>query len=375
MRQSPSLPASNARSRSSRRVFWSDVTPSLGCQSCVFHDPCGGLQDLSRRLSCLDDCCGGAAACDTVCPRHPDFAERYSEANGFKFPALSHIAPAAFAPLPSVIPMIYHGNRREDPLQAPFAALPLFKLLRRADSAPRFESADAVRDSFKLHRTTALFLSGVDRDPPLERFWSVGRTQRRAITRRLFDLNIAGVSAPNYSTFKDVPLTDALHALGRIALVFENMRSTGMNTALHLNGITARHYERLADWITAEAVITHVSVDFGTGSKSRARSLAHATLLAALGETCGLRLHLVLRGGTQWLHLLTPAFASITILDTSSFCKTMWRQRAVPVSNEMLAWRPHPTEPGASLSPLLAQNIDTHGSFLRDAVAASRAAA
>jgi hypothetical protein len=358
VRRRLSMPPSTARTRTRRRASYSDITMSLGCTGCVWLPICGGLRDHSRRHNCLDDCCGELDGCDVVCVRNPDFTSRLREVEGFDFQLLPKglMAPPR-PPLPMIMPMIYHGNRRSGVLPVEYAALPLFRIISRADGTLLHADAAALRRAYRVGDRTQLYLSGVDRDAPLERFWGVSMSRRKATFATLREFGACGVSGPNYSTFRDVPRTDALHALKRIALVYEEMLLAGLPAALHLNGIFEEDYVRTAAWITAHRVIGDVAADFGTGQRGKPRGEQHARWIAALGAENGGRLHLIMRGGARWLPILLPAFAGITIIDTTSFFKTMHRQRFTPRGNEEMLWRPSPMELGAPVDRLLAHNI------------------
>lgn len=55
---------------------------------------------------------------------------------------------------------------------------------------------------------------------------------------------------------------------------------------------------------------------------------------------------------------LAGAFARTTVLETNVFMKTVMRRRAVPGGDGARpAWLPAPTEPGAPLDGLLAENL------------------
>lgn len=366
--------SSSKRTRARRKAYWPDVTLSLGCYLCSLRGPCGGLHDQSRRMNCFDDCCG-KADCDVVCPRNPDFARRVEEIGGFEFPNLTEKAPSQPAVLPAAMPIIYHGYRRRTPLRVGHAALPLFRVLSRHDGLPMHQSPESLRESFLVAEDTQLFLSGVDRDAPLERFWALGRSQRREVFARLRDLGISGVSTPNFSTFTDVPRPDALHALVRIARIFDEMQAAGMPAVLHLNGMFERDYERLAEWIARHPGVTHVAAEFGTGLKAEDRGALHVGWLADLAAHVGRPLHLVVRGGFSHLPALAGAFSGVTVLETNSFSKTMYRQEAMLTSNAELGWRTRVSAANEPLDDLLAANVFLQTSVLVDALGGRRRAA
>jgi hypothetical protein len=310
-----------------------------------------------------------------VCPRNPDYAARLREIGGFKFPPLAAQEPIVPVDLPIVMPVIYHGYRRTAPLHVAHAAVPLFRILSRRDGSLLRPSAESLRQAFLIAPDARLFLSGVDRDAPLERFWSLGRHRRRDILMRLADLNISGISTPNFSTFTDVPRTDALHALVRIGLIFDEVQLAGLPAVLHINGMFEHDYARLAEWIARQPGVTHLATEFGTGARSAPRAGLHTQWLLALAQRVGRPLHLVLRGGLNQAAALSKGFAGLTVLETDSFCKTMYRREAIPTSNSELAWRPTLSFINQPLDDLLASNVYVQGSVLRDSLGGGRRAA
>jgi hypothetical protein len=74
-----------------------------------------------------------------------------------------------------------------------------------------------------------------------------------------------------------------------------------------------------------------------------------------LAAGVGRPLSLVLRGGIEMAGKLAGSFAHVTVLDTTSFFKTMMRKRAS--LNGRLDWLPAPTAAGAPLDKLLAENL------------------
>lgn len=366
---------SSRRARSRRKANYPYMTLALGCAGCSLLSDCGGIRDNSGRIDCRDDCCGGKSGCDIVCPRNRDYAARVGEIGGFAFPNLPTPQPAKPAGLPLVMPVIYHRYRRDRPLQVADAAVPLFRVLSRFNSEPLYRTPDQLRSAFLLSPDARIFLSGVDRDAPLERFWAAGQTRRRDILLRLADLGISGISTPNFSTFTDVPRPDAMHALVRIALIFDEMQQAGLPAVLHLNGMFERDYERLAEWIARHPGITHVAVEFGTGTRSATRAALHKGWLLALASRVGRPLHLVQRGGAHHAAALSTGFAGLTVLETDSFCKTMYRREAVFTSNTQISWRPTLSFVNQSLDDLLGANVFVQGSVLRDLIrSGSRAA-
>jgi hypothetical protein len=279
-------------------------------------------------------------------------------------------APRLNAPdLPRVIPVFFHGNRREASVSFPALALPLYRMFDRKTGAPRFTDHAALCARFGIAPGTTIVLTGTDRDPPLERWWRLGEAGRRPIIRALAGAGVSLVTTPNYSLFIDRPRWDDLHAMKRIAIVHQEFLAEGMPAALHVNGRTETDFRRWGDYVASRPEVTHLAYEFTTGTGWAGRREMHAAWLASLAASVGRPLHLVMRGGIEVLPLLAPAFAGITSLDTSIFMKTMMRRRAVPSGNARLAWERSLTPVGAPVDDLLADNLVAVQGWYADLIA------
>jgi hypothetical protein len=344
--------------RREHRLWYDDVryALSLGCVRCPDRTICGGLQVDHPLFDCLGFCCGNAADCDAVCRNRPDeFARRVREIQGFAFDNVPHAPKLDVAPLPFAVPAIFHGDRRRTPFQTPVACLPLYEVIQRHDGEARYTNHQELTQDFKIAAGTTLILTGTAADPPLERWWSLGQQRRDAI-RALRGLGIGLVTTPNYSLFIDQPRWDDLHSMKRIAIVHEEFLSEGLPAALHVNARTDRDWSRWRDYIAARPEITHIAFEFSTGAGWGSRMQWHADQLARLAAGVDRPLHLIVRGGTRVLQRLYSSFQALTLVETSSFVKTMRRQRAVMTPSGTLSWRPSPTQPSETLDALFAEN-------------------
>lgn len=342
------------------RRLWHDETrntPSFGCLGCRERELCGRLRMMAAFYDCLQFCCGKPDGCDRVCRNHPDYVDRVREVDGFALDNVPRAGRLEAPDLPHLVPVIFHGNRRESAVLHRAVALPLYRLFGRRTGTPHYTNHAALCAAFGIASGTTIILTGTDRDRPLERWWGLGEGGRRPIVRALKAAGVGLVTTPNYSLFIDRPRWDDLHAMKRIAIIHQEFLSEGMPAALHVNGRTETDFRRWADYVAARPEVTHIAYEFTTGTGWVGRSELHATWLAGLAAAVGRPLHLVVRGGVEALPKLTPAFARITSLDTSIFMKTMMRQRAVPAGNARLAWRRASTPAGAPVDDLFADNL------------------
>lgn len=349
--------------------LWHDAAqnmPALGCSICRERDLCGGLQLKAAFYECLQFCCGAPGSCDRVCRNHPDFPDRVREVGTFVLDTVPRGPVLAAPDLPRVVPVIFHRTARAVPVSSETVALPLYRMFDRRSGTPRFTTPEALCETFAIQPATTIVLTGTDRDPPLERWWGLGEAQRRIIIRAMKAAGIGLVTTPNYSLFIDRPRWDDLHAMKRIAIVHEEFLREGLPAALHVNGRTETDFRRWAAYISARPEITHLAYEFTTGTGWARRREQHAAWLADLAATIDRPQHLVMRGGTEVLPILSGAFAGVTVLDTSIFMKTMMRQRAYPKGNAALGWRPSPTAVGAPLDDLFAENCAMVEAWLGD---------
>src|SRR5262249_1836051 len=105
---------------------------------------------------------------------------------------------------------------------------------------------------------------------------------------------------------------------------------------------------------------THIAYEFTTGTGWARRREHHAAWLRGLARDVPRPLHLVVRGGTDLLGQFAATSAGVTVLETDSFMWTMKRQQAVLKGSSSIRRRPAPTEKGAPLDALLAENILTN---------------
>ena len=348
----------NSRSPRRERRLWHDDSlriGSLGCGQCPERGICGGLEIREPIFDCLDFCCHKPDDCDKVCRNHPEFAGHVREIEGFGLGNVPRSISLASPVLPRVVPMLFHGSSRKVALASDFVALPLAGMFNRRDGSARHISRESLCIAYGINPQSSVMLSGTDVDAPLERWWGFGESKRRKLIRVLLEIGVRFTTAPNYSLFIDAPRWDDLHAMKRIALVQQEFQSEGLPAALHVNGRTNTDFRRWTEYLVARPEITHLAYEFTTGTGWAGRQELHAEWLCDLAVGVGRPLTLVLRGGIEVVSRLASSFAQVTVLDTTSFFKTMMRKRAS--LNGRLDWLPAPTDAGAPVDDLLAENL------------------
>ena len=356
------------------RHLWHDPDrniDSLGCRTCPEFAVCGGLRPRIPFFECLQLCCGNPLNCDRVCRNNPSFVDRVREVGTFDLLTVSRAARLATPILPTVVPVVYHRTSRLTPMSSKTVALPLYKMFDRRTGAIRYSSRAALASAFGLAHNADVLLTGTDRDRPLERWWALGENARLSIIRAMKQAGIVLATTPNYSLFIDRPRWDDLHAMKRIAIVHEEFLRLDLPAALHVNGRTEDDFRRWADFVGPRHEITHLAYEFTTGTAWADRQQLHAHWLAELATTVGRPLHLILRGGVGVASTLNKAFDCLTLLDTTTFIKTMMRQEAYSNGDSTLTWRQHPTKNGAPIDSLLESNRQNVEMWLNDLLSSS----
>ena len=342
------------------RKSWHDAgkhTPSLGCEVCPDRDTCGGLSIERAFYDCLDNCCRQPERCDAVCRNKPrEFTQRVREVGGFGFDNVPRAARLPSPPLPQVVPVLFHGSSRATPFAPAAVCLPLYSVIARHRGAERYAEATMVAQAFRFRVGTPIMLTGTANDRPLERWWSLGPLRLDEI-RRLRDFGAVLVTTPNFSLFTDRPRWDDMHSMKRIAITHEEFLQEGLAAALHVNARTEWDWERWTNYILQRSEVTHVAFEFTTGAGRVGRIDWHAEQLAKLAANVGRPLHLVVRKiSGNVLGGLVSAFARTTVLDTTSFIKTVRRQRALEAEPGRLEWESSPTVLDAPIDELLTHN-------------------
>ena len=342
------------------RKLWHDSTRhmlSLGCTGCSELGTCGGLSVETAFYDCLGNCCPQPGKCDAVCRHKPmEFARRVREIQGFELGNVPRTDRLPEPRLPSVVPVLYHGSSREKAFSPLAVCVSLYSIVPRHKGTERYANKGAIAETYRFRGETPVILTGTAKDAPLERWWNLGSARLEAI-RRLGDLGVALVTTPNFSLFTNRPRWDDMHSMKRIAITHEEFLREGMPAALHVNARTERDWERWINFIARRSEITHVAFEFATGAGRTGRIKWHANQLCRLAESVGRPMHLVLRAANDnILSNLVSGFAQTTVLDTTSFIKTVHRQRAIETAHGKLDWKPSPTAKNAPLDDLLEHN-------------------
>ncbi|MEZ5996072.1 MAG: DUF4417 domain-containing protein [Hyphomonadaceae bacterium] len=326
---------------------------SLGCGACHERSMCGGLSVAEKVFDCSAFCCGKPQTCDRVCVHNPDFSERKWEVNGFDLGNVPRTRATPVPDLPSLFFLFQHRGRRLRPFGSGMA-MSLYEMFERGTPNLKFSGRRALEDAYLMAPEAPFVLTGAGIDKPLERWWQMGERNRRRGAEALWSIGPSLVTTPNYSLFSDRPRTDDLHAIKRIATVWEEFASAGLSTALHVNARTEHDYDRWGDFIGERPEVTHIASEFATCGLKRTEW--HIEQLGLLAEKVGRPLGFVVRGGTTNLPSLMAIFARVHLLETSIFMKSMNRQVAREGNDGRVAWGPMRTRRNEYLDDLFEAN-------------------
>jgi hypothetical protein len=338
----------------------SNETLSIGCVGCPDLEDCGGLYSPGAILNCLDWClCIDPTKCDKVCPRNElEFVQRVQEIKGFTLRNLPRAPQFRSVTFPSFVPMIYHGSRRETNLKVNAVAIPMQALFKGSELKPKYSSREEIFNDFKIAPQAKLLISAVDLDSKIEPFWSYRHTS--ALIKQLATIKPDLFTCPNYSLLFGVPRHDNLYSLKRVLIGWNELVQAGINTSLHLNARTDRDWHRLTEFVGERDEVTSISFEFGTGAKRINRGEWHSRKLLQLAESTNRDLQLIVRGGNRYLSSLRLAFREMVSIDTTSFMKTVSRQKLTWYPLFKPTWLKMEMPVTAPLDSLLQENIEIY---------------
>jgi len=262
--------------------------------------------------------------------------------------------------LPRYLPLFQHRYLRlAKPFDGPVIALRLFDVVgKRRDGtyAPKFPTGAALRTAYNLHKDTRILLVGVDDDGPLETFWSEHRIHN--ISDALANLDLLGVTSPNFSFFTCVPRFQILRNRKRILLSSERLSNAGVRVAVHLNANTLGDWKFWGDFLKEHSECAVVTMEFQTGARALEEIGREAfDQLFRLQNSVGRPIHPILVGAGRYYREAMEKFDSFTVIDSQPFLQTVSRQILVRSMSGRYSWKESPTEFDGHLDELLNANL------------------
>lgn len=347
----------------------------FGCTICGFRERCGGIGSSKNAWDCFGFCKSVCASgCPFVCPRGEttEFVRRMSELSphGLEIETVIAVGRTPSLILKQHVPRIDHGSRRIGRLSFPLVAIPLRFLVNFKSGALLFKTSAALTSHFGIARATRVLAIGVAKDDELEALWG-SRKLISQIARGLKTIGVAGVTAPNFSSFENAPRTEDLANFVRQALIWRSFVDAGMPAAYHFNGRTAADIQHIAKFVQRNPSLYWISVEFDTGAKRKEVFEQLVRDLAALPQLVERPLGIILIGGVQALDRLKRNYDRLCFVDGDPFFK-MFNRRALDMSSTgLLVERPAPRT--GQLDQLLSRNIGARGLFLSRRIKQGRA--
>jgi hypothetical protein len=276
---------------------------------------------------------------------------------GFDLYSIEAAQAHRFPDLPSGVPLIYAKGRRVMAFAPRAAAVSLYQLINRRLGQAKFRSRDQLSSYFGLDRSTTIIASGTAKDPPLERWWSLGASKRRTILNELSALGIAAITAPNFSVFNDVPRWDNFHDMKRIRLCWGEILDAGIPAALHVNARAPRDWERWAEFVKARSEVDAIAYEFATGAVGRFSH--HVGELCKLADRVSRPLKLVVRGGLSALPRLRQSYASVSMIDSTTYMRSANRKSGIIRESGSLVWVDAQGRPDVDMDSLIEHNYLT----------------
>lgn len=338
---------------------------ALGCNGCHDFSACGGISSESKRYDCYDNCCGGKADCQTVCRENPRFADQYNEIRGFDLGSTPKTFPLAPELPHGPVPIIYHSGHKANGIKLNAVFLRLRELVNFEGQFVKFKSKKQLCHHFGIHTDTKIYVTGIDKDRHIEKWWTLTSRIRPRIIQQLKAAGVSLITTPNYSMMTDVPRLDNLHSMKRIADNFAEFQGMGLPAALHPNSRTDRDFERWAELIASRREIKVLAYEFGTGAGRIDRIALHIAGLVKIATKSRRDLDIIIRGNTNAILPLSKAYKNVTYIETSSFMKSAHYKKAVRRGNNRLTWTTHISDEATQLNQLFAHNIEETSSLLK----------
>lgn len=331
------------------------------CRDCPIFDRCGGIQNARPLMNCFDQFCCGDGSCDNVCIHHPDFRKQLWEIGGWDVDQLPQLNQEQLE-LPNFVPMVHHFNRRINQLQVDFAAIDPYKLfaLKGGQYIAHADSPIRVREHFGISKNAKVILRGTAVDADLEKYWAYRHVSDAC--KLIASLDISLFIGPNFSTFLDVPRTDALFNRKRQILCLSELSEAGVSVAPHLSATMPADWRFWSSFLSNNPKVTHVALNCQTGYKRPHQGRTAIRKIEKIQQTLGRELKLILIGGGQFLDFASSKIKSVTLIDSNPFIKTMKRRRMDTSSNKRI-WNESFSLENQPLDSLLRENVSSYGGW------------
>jgi hypothetical protein len=302
--------------------------------------------------------------CDLTCSNNqPLFWQRWAEVGGLLDFRHSEFAPVQSTALKPYLTMIRSGILRRRRLNSDYVALSLYEALR-ALRAPKEGHSPLTRSEFRkrlrLRDDCKVLLVGVSFDAQIESFWREHSTLIPLLPR----LDIVAVTAPNFSSFIDVPRDHILYNRKRALRVADKFLSHGISVIPHFNAINWRDWKFWAQLLHDTPGLRVFCKEFQTGNRSKVNYEDAIGNMARLQDEVGESLHPIVLAGGKAVGLLRRHFSTFTLIDSMPSMKTNMRQIIEVAANGSIRWKKISSNPNKCLASLLDHNVSRYSDYM-----------
>lgn len=339
--------------------------PALGCCSCFMKAECGGW--YSEGLDCFDlTCCRKPATCKYACVRSENFVNVYRDTGGMSSLQRWSLYQSA-REWPSYVPIIQNRSSRRASIHLRIIGIPTSKLLRWGGNGNKaYRSKADLCNTFKLSTRTEIVAVSVEKDPPLETFWSNRKIRRSA--ERLKSLGIDRIICPDFSAAVNLPRLDNLANRRRSLICAEEFSKVGISVVPFFLATHEFDWKFWLWFLREHPQIKVVAKEFQTGARYRRIGEWHARWMIHLEQELGRGLHLVAVGGRRFIPTLAR-LQGLTIMDSNPFIKTVKRRR-LTVKNHH--WTTCRTPKGKPVDDLFDHNVCFYEQFILSKIKVAR---
>jgi hypothetical protein len=309
------------------------------CNQCYVHADCGGEPDMLSLAGCGSISHQPCEEWKWTCFCNPKlFAVRFNDVGDFRCDLRRPLIQPKSNQMPTYAPMLYHGSCRSSRLELPFAAVPLYALVRRQAAGGlelRVQSSEELRKFLKVGDKTKIIVSGVAPDEFLEIFWE--SHQLNSLLLQLSKLNIFLLTAPNFTFFSNAPLPHCAYNRARMLRIAERASDVSVPVALHLNSINSNHWRAWSELFINTPTMSVFCKEFQTGYRSPEAANEEYDNLLRFQQRVGRQLHPILIGGARFAPKIVEDFGAATIIDSHPFLRTYFR-RSMVSENGSIRW-------------------------------------
>jgi len=295
-------------------------------------------------------------------PTNPGFWDLWYDVDGLRKWGFRQFLNPDISEVPTYVPMVKNGCSRITHLEEETVAIPFFRVigLRKGGTyGSRFADGQDLRMKFMLKPDCRIILVGVCEDPQLELFWQ--EHQVANLAEELANLDIMGVTAPNFSAFEDMSKFQVFRNLKRMLLVCERFSEWRISVIPHLTAIDPSQWRLWAEFLQQHPEVSVVTKEFQTGFKPYEKGRIVIDELSRLQEQLGRPLHPILIGGGTLYKEASARFGQhFSVIDSRPHMLSMSRILLNELSDTHYEEVQIRTATGQGIDAIYRENIKVH---------------